>query len=328
MNFIKGALGADVSFYQDNDTTPQKIDFVKMKAAGVQFVILRGGQNTWVDEDFKDYVAAVKTAGLAWGTYWFYDSRSHPADQATLWRNACGNNVPKNIFIDLEESYGGAYGGEMNWKKFVSACQTKFPDSRITIYTANWWWNGQIVNDPTYWAKFPLWVATYAEDPSGVVLPLPWRNKQAHIWQWTDRGVGSTYGVESSRIDLNYWNNTYNFGDFWGGEPAPPPPPPSSSTAWKVGGTNNISSLNIRSGAGTSNAIVGTLFRGDVVEGVMSNNWIKISKITRVNGTITMPGASWWCSGYPAYVTPISAPSTQKHIELKIDGVTKVDVKR
>ena len=107
MNFLKGKLGCDVSFYQDNDTTPQKIDFAKMRAAGAEFVILRGGQNTWEDEDFRDYVAQAKGHFAAWGSYWFYDSRSSPASQARLWKSACGADIPKVIFTDFEESYGG-----------------------------------------------------------------------------------------------------------------------------------------------------------------------------------------------------------------------------
>jgi len=223
MNFTKGVHGPDVSFYQDDDLTPQKIDFQKMKDNGAAFVFLRGGQNTWIDEDFRDYVAGAKAAGLPWGTYWFYDSRSSPETQAALWKIACGDDIPAVIAADLEESYGGAYKGEVFWKRFIHALETEFPTSRICIYTADWWWSGQYVSDPAFFASYPLWVAGYpaSEDPADVTLPYPWRNKQAHIWQYTSKGDGPAWGVESLNIDLNYWNDIYDFVAFWG-EPLPP----------------------------------------------------------------------------------------------------------
>lgn len=45
-------IGTDVSFYQDDPQTPQGINFPKMRQAA-EFVIVRAGQNLWVDPDFK-----------------------------------------------------------------------------------------------------------------------------------------------------------------------------------------------------------------------------------------------------------------------------------
>jgi GH25 family lysozyme M1 (1,4-beta-N-acetylmuramidase) len=216
MIFQQGELGADVSFYQDNDFTERKIDFQKMKDAGAKFVILRGGQNNWIDEDLRDYINAVKPVGLPWASYWFYDSRSSPANQVNLWKIALGADVPKVLCVDLEESYGGAYRGERYWKEFISACKTAFPNSTIMIYTANWWWSSQVVNDPAFFGQYPLWVAQYITRAADVVLPLPWRNKQAHIWQFTNKGDGLKYGVESLSVDLDYWNANFDFNSFWG----------------------------------------------------------------------------------------------------------------
>lgn len=225
MIFTPAQLGPDVSFYQDDNATPQKINFETMKNAGAQFTILRAGQNTWNDEDFRDNINGAKAAGLPWGTYWFYDSRSSPQSQVTLWRNACGLDIPVMIALDLEEQYGGAYQGERYWKECLSECKIQFPQSNIAIYTADWWWSQQVVTDPGFFAAYPLWVAGYTSSPTNVKLPKPWydRNIQAHLWQYTAKGNGPQYGTESLNVDLNYWNALYDFNVFWKIGTTPPP---------------------------------------------------------------------------------------------------------
>ena len=76
-------IGPDVSFYQDDPETPQGINFVKMRQA-TDFVIVRAGQNLWIDPDFKYNYREAKQAGLYRGSYWFYDSRANPKRQAML----------------------------------------------------------------------------------------------------------------------------------------------------------------------------------------------------------------------------------------------------
>ena len=68
-------IGPDVSFYEDDPETPQGIDYVKMRASA-GYVIIRTGQNIWVDSDFKLNWREAKLAGIPRGAYWFYDSRS------------------------------------------------------------------------------------------------------------------------------------------------------------------------------------------------------------------------------------------------------------
>ena len=80
MTFV---LGPDVSFHQDDNGTAQQIDFAKMRAAGAGFVIIRVGQNSWVDPDFRRNYQAAKDAGLPRGCYWFYDSRTSPGGEGS-----------------------------------------------------------------------------------------------------------------------------------------------------------------------------------------------------------------------------------------------------
>ena len=62
----------DVSFWQG------VIDWRKMGSA----VIIRAGQNVWVDTKFETNRTEAVARGMAWGVYWFYDDRVSPGAQA------------------------------------------------------------------------------------------------------------------------------------------------------------------------------------------------------------------------------------------------------
>src|SRR5262245_12958401 len=112
-------IGPDVSFYQDDAGTLQGIDFVKMKqSAG--YVIVRAGQNIWIDSDFRTNWRDAKAAGWPRGSYWFYDSRADPRDQADLWFSVFESDFGElPLFADFEESYGGAFTGWRHWRTFL-----------------------------------------------------------------------------------------------------------------------------------------------------------------------------------------------------------------
>jgi GH25 family lysozyme M1 (1,4-beta-N-acetylmuramidase) len=206
-----GIVIPDVSFYQDDNSTPGKVDFVKMKAAGAMGVIIRAGQNSWEDPDFRDHWKAAREVGLPRGSYWFFDSRSGPGTQANLWRSLIGNDVPElGFWTDLEESYGGVFKGERNWRQLVLAMQAFYPGILHGVYTADWWWQAQVVAEPWFWKAYPLWVAQYVSQPSYVDLPAPWREGTAVLWQHTSSGNGPFYGAESMEIDLNFFNGDEN----------------------------------------------------------------------------------------------------------------------
>ena len=59
------SLGCDISKYQG------KVDFFKMKKAGISFVIIRAGYGTTEDPNFKAYIDGASKAGLLIGVYWF-----------------------------------------------------------------------------------------------------------------------------------------------------------------------------------------------------------------------------------------------------------------
>lgn len=198
----------DLSFYQDDDTTPYKVDFRAMRNGGVDGSILRAGQNQWVDEDYLDYARNADLIGHPRGAYWFYDSRTPPEVQAAIFAEVI-NMLPfpsLGIWGDYEERYGGPWGGGAHFRVFMEELQRRFPGKLIGVYTAPSYWETETTLLQKGWFKqFPLWIAHYyVKNPTVPIAWLTWI-----LWQYTDRGDGKRLGVESYRLDMNIFNGTF-----------------------------------------------------------------------------------------------------------------------
>jgi GH25 family lysozyme M1 (1,4-beta-N-acetylmuramidase) len=205
---MTNVIGPDVSFWQDDNNTPQGINFVQMRDAGASFVILRAGQGAWIDPDFARGYAAAKAAGLPRGVYWYFDSRYSPLSQALLCASAVGQDFPElGVWLDLEESYGGGYRGWQNWIQCLAALKTKFP--RVGCYTAPFYWmlnRPQDAESLAYFKSFDLWLAHY--NVTTPLVPSPWTSWV--LWQYGTPAEGLKYGAESLEIDMNYFNGDIN----------------------------------------------------------------------------------------------------------------------
>lgn len=279
-------IGPDVSFYQDDPETPQGIDFVKMKESA-EFVIIRAGQNLWVDSDFKYNWREAKKAGLWRGSYWFFDSRANPKRQAELWYQVLEGDLGElPLFADFEDNYGGQYSGWRQWFDFLERLKELAGEKEIAIYTAYFYWRDNAPNATTqaknleYFHQYPLWIANYGvQEPT---IPKPWGPKEWLFWQFTEGGDGALYGVESNGIDLNHFNGDLNtfkkrFPPVPAGPPPPPPPKPGPGTKHRV----TAPSLRLRDGPGTNFEIVGRVKKDDILVEITANmdrTWIKLRR--------------------------------------------------
>ncbi len=266
------AIGPDVSFYQDEPSTPQGIDFVKMRQAA-DFVIIRAGQNLWVDSDFQTNWKEAKKAGLPRGSYWFYDSRADPKRQAELWAEQLAGDLGElPLFADFEETYNGPYKGWRKWYDFLERLKQLVGDKEIAIYTAYYYWRDNAPNATTeaasleYFHQYPLWIANYGVAKPSV--PKPWGENEWTFWQFTETGDGKLYGVESKGIDLNYFN----------GDRA------AFLARFKLTAPANEKfrvDLNVRQEANATATVLGILKHDDVVEKLEAsadNEWVKIKR--------------------------------------------------
>lgn len=202
-------LGADVSFWQDDPTTPVNIDFAKM-AKGLDFVIIRAGQNTWVDKSFAISWVDAKASGIPRSSYWFYDSRTEPERQAEKYISILDGDLGElPLVADYEDNYGGPYGTPDHLYRFIERLKMLAPGKEIMIYTGYYYWIERFASYKpadrlaklNYFAQYPLWIAWY--NTLAPKIPEPWTSWT--FWQYTSSGNGTMYGVESKEIDLNWF---------------------------------------------------------------------------------------------------------------------------
>ncbi len=308
---MANVIGPDVSFYQDDPETPQGINFIKMReSAG--YVIIRAGQNIWVDSDFKVNWREAKLAGLPRGSYWFYDSRIEPKRQAELWVQQFGGDYGElPLFADFEESYNGPYKGWKNWYTFLERIKALVGTKEIAIYTAYYYWRDNAPNATTqaenlnYFGQYPLWIANYGT--SEPLVPQPWKKGEWLFWQYTETGDGNLFGVESNEIDLNYFNGDLNalrarFNLTDSPPPPPPDPDPIPEEDTPTGKTYKVTtspSLKVREGPGTTYDSIGLIYPNEIVEEINANTdrtWLKIRK---ADGSLI----GW---SFAIYLSPIS----------------------
>lgn len=300
-------IGPDISFYQDDDTTPRKVDFIKMGDQGADFVVLRAGQRTWADPDYKDYRKAVEGI-LPWGAYWFFDSRSEPIAQADLFWSIVGEIPPLALIADYEERYQGPYAGWVNFKKFLLRIQSlsNIPIEHLWIYSAYYYWIEHSPQDQPaeldFFGRYPYWHAQYTSSLD-LLIPKPWAGKMdepiAH--QFTDAGDGRAYGVESLDIDLSYLNMTREqFFEYTNFKPQGEPNMVYGKTAVN---------LRARSGPSASYSTILTMPAGTIVSAeIIQNGWWKLLTI---NGDSTTQEL-WSYQGLNnGYITVIDPPVTQ-----------------
>lgn len=296
-------IGPDVSFYQDDPGTTRGIDFVRMNQVA-DFVIVRAGQNQWIDTDFETNWRGAKQAGLPRGSYWFYDSRADPRQQAELWVDTLnGDQGELPLFADLEEAYGGPFTGWQHWRNFLDRLRSLVGQKDIGIYTAYFYWREHAPNPTTqpneleYFHRYPLWIANYgAIQP---LVPKPWNANEWLFWQFTAMGDGLQYGVESLDIDLNYFNGDAQAFARRFNIPVPPEPPVPDPIGKKY--VVNARALYVREGPGTNYRALGYLVRNDIVEAFDVNfdrTWLNIRRLS--------DGLTGWSSA--TYLVQLTVP--------------------
>lgn len=184
--------GIDVSQYQGN------IDFAKVKAAGIKFVIIRAGYGksvTQKDPYFEQNYKNAKAAGLNVGAYWY--SYATSAADATTEAKACmtvisGKKFEYPIFFDLEErsqfNKGKAFCDGLV-KAFCGELEKcgYFAGLYISRSPLQSYISGDIAK------RYTLWVAEYANK-------LNYSGAYA-MWQYSS--TGKINGINGN-VDCNY----------------------------------------------------------------------------------------------------------------------------
>ena len=223
--------GIDVSRYQP------KVDWAKVKAAGVAVAVPKASQSNWTDPMFASHWAGAKSAGLLRSAYHFFVPDMDPLKQAAAYLKALGNDpgdLPPVLDIEAKTTDAAKYAqGAQVWIAEVEKQLKRKP----VIYTAAWYWNNTMAvggKFPAWAADYALWVAAYpvkdgvptleqlAQGKYKPLLPKSW-SKWA-FWQYSERGrIDGITNTDGSpvNVDMNVFEGTLeDLGKFAGLDPA------------------------------------------------------------------------------------------------------------
>jgi lysozyme len=275
----KGIIGFDVSFYQDDNSTPQGIDFVKMRNYGTSFVIVKCGQNYYPDSDFRTNWENAKNAGIPRASYWFCDDSDTGVNQAAKYVQFLREmgDMGEMSFADFET------GSWTDWRQlrfFIEEFQqrTGLSYDKIGVYTG-WYWNEHrpySLTDLMWFSKYPLWLAWYTGDVTSVRLPIGW--SECLIWQDGTPSIGKQVGVESLEVDHNIFNgDAVKFRKYFGADPVSVPQTGEKMYDCIVKSTT-VPYANLRAtpnGADIGDMLPGTAFVADRIEpDSLSREWL------------------------------------------------------
>jgi lysozyme len=233
--------GIDVSHWQNDKSTPQKMDFTKAVKMGAKFVYIKVSERGGIDRDFEYNWKAAKVAGLLRGGYHFLRWDLSGLLQARIFCDIMADD-PGELppCGDFEApNQGSLYPSNALLEQFLVEVETRTKRKPI-LYTSPGYWGIHGRNKVTKafdakWAYYHLWIAHYMKTyTAGVSKPdelEPWKSnkKPWKFWQYTNMGDGLAYGAESKAIDLNWFNGTLDelkqFASGSGGTTTPPPTP-------------------------------------------------------------------------------------------------------
>ena len=210
------AWGIDVSAAQG------QIDWAKVKAGGVDFVILRLGYGSGgTDKKFSENVSACKRLGIKFGVYLYsYAWDAATAREEAQWtlsvlrsNNISPADLALPVYYDLENqdpstgkpagvdnknNYREITGGPSTFAAMANAyCGTLVDSGYMSgVYANLRWWNNYLTDSFTF-DQYERWVAQYNSscDYAG----------DHSLWQYSSSG--SVDGI-AGRVDVNYM-----FGD-------------------------------------------------------------------------------------------------------------------
>lgn len=183
--------GIDVSKWQGN------IDFNKVKAAGIQFVIIRAGYGNSAkqrDPYFEQNYGRAKAAGLHIGAYWY--SYADSLAEAEQEAEAClkviqGKTFDMPIYFDLEEKKQLSAGRDFCDGLIKAFCNRL----EAAGYFAGFYTSSSVVQNiisPSIRERYTFWCAQWAKQCSF--------EGRCGMWQYSSDGVVS--GI-NGRVDMD-----------------------------------------------------------------------------------------------------------------------------
>lgn len=202
----------------DISTHNGNVDFNRVKAAGINDVILRCGVTTYgtglkryEDDKFEENYKKAKAAGLNVGAYYYAiatEVQHAEWEAAFVLELLKGKTFELPIYYDVEDSHDtDALGvhprnmqklGKTKLTQIVNRfCEIVEGAGYYTgIYSSTWWFNELL--DMSILDRYTLWLAQWTEQPT--------YKGDFGVWQYTDKG--KVDGV-TGYVDMNIIYNDF-----------------------------------------------------------------------------------------------------------------------
>lgn len=192
--------GIDISTHQ------KLVDWPAVKAAGVEFAMLRAGFAQTLDNMFLSHVHGAQEAGIPVGVYWF--SYALNADEARAEAQKCLETI-KPYKVTYPVAYDFEYASVTNMAKAGITATRELVTEIVKAFCAEIEAAGYtpiVYANPDYLSKYidigaigrELWMAAY----TGKTPEAQDQSEKCRMWQWTDKG--SVDGI-AGHVDLNVW---------------------------------------------------------------------------------------------------------------------------
>lgn len=197
--------GIDISVYNNDRYPDRRLPWDKIKAAGVDFVIVRTGAGlSYADEDFVHNVQEAKSHGLQVGAYHY----SYALNPSKIMREAilckqliqyAGVELDLPVFLDMEDDdqYKYHHGFPFDKRHITLMCKAWIeamqPLSTGVYACFNWLENYIDWQALVEEFHIPIWNAQYSNNDY----------LQGYIWQFTNNLI----------IDGNPWDGNILYDD-------------------------------------------------------------------------------------------------------------------
>lgn len=186
--------GIDISLFQPG------ADFPAIKAAGIDFVMLKAGQGRipgewnapFTDPYFERYIKAADAAGLYVGSYWYFmantetEVREEAAYYIALLRKYKFNHQLWAA-VDVEDSHLTGDRAALTARVKLFCDLVRAAGFRPMVYANSWWLESRFESP----VGVPIWEANWSASA---------RPSRARMWQYTSTGkVGGIVG----NVDMN-----------------------------------------------------------------------------------------------------------------------------
>ncbi|MBO4740702.1 MAG: peptidoglycan-binding protein [Bacteroidales bacterium] len=211
----------DISHYQG------KVDFKKVAAEGIEYLILKCSENTGKDSTFERNYTDSKGFFKGVGCYIFNRATTvAAAEKEAQFAVKClkDKQLPLGVWLDVEATSLKSLGKAMLNKIIdTEAAILQKEGFKVGVYTGYAWYKS-VIDVPYLIAKYPIWVARYASD-GYYHESLSTKNLDGvMIWQYS--GHGKVDGIKGNvDMDVTYcepemwWNSlllmdNYKLSDF------------------------------------------------------------------------------------------------------------------